>query len=423
MKKDNHKKYYLIKEIFTAENIRTTIFCFIILIIIINSIRNNTFSISSLVDLKLLSSIILLLFSDWIANSINRIVQNKFEDYAKLTNDCNFLVNKYKFSNLILFKPEAYSFKLPYELVLEVNNTDKIEIHDKKEKYFELPKQVCNISDYIFDVHKGSVVYNNINIRLDDFKYQNNTISLYTSRTHFYDSLITNRACDLELKDGRSIREIFEPGPYIKPFSITKMSNHIGFNGIVRTSDGYIPLIMRSRNVSIAKGVLATSVSASLKSKYAIDRQNYEFTLSGLACAIRNEVFDEIGIDLSSVSNDEMIKSIRYFYRDLVECGKPQFFIYLNLPYSKDDIKENFHKANNGNEAQELNIKEQLMRKDGNEILFFKDEDLLNAKLVESSEDDGKMFRYDKINISEKEYDITPGMLLGVEFVRRSINI
>ena len=28
MKKDNHKKYYLIKEIFTAENIRTTIFCF-----------------------------------------------------------------------------------------------------------------------------------------------------------------------------------------------------------------------------------------------------------------------------------------------------------------------------------------------------------------------------------------------------------
>ena len=374
-------------------------------------------------DLKLLSSIILLFFSYWIANTINRIVQNKYEDYAKLTNDYRFLVNKYKFSNLILFKPETYSFKLPYELVLEVNNTDKIEIRDKKEKYFELSKQICNISDYIFDVHKGSVVYNNINIRLDDFQYSNNIISLYTSRTHYYDSLITNRACDLELKDGRSIREIFEPGPYIKPFNITKMSNHIGFNGIVRTSDGYIPLIMRNRNVSIAKGVLATSVSSSLKSKYAIDRQSHEFTLSGLACAIRNEIFDETGIDLLSVSDDEMIKSIRYFYRDLVECGKPQFFVYLDLPYSKDYIKENFYNTNYGKEDQELNSQELVMRKDGNEILFFKDEDLLNAKLVESSEDDGKSYRYDKININGIEYDITPGVLLGVEFVRRNIYI
>ena len=180
MKKRENKEYYLIKDVFTAENIRTTIFCFIILIIIINSIRSNTFFISSLVDLKLLSSIILLFFSDWIANTINRIMQNKYEDHAKLTNNYNFLVNKYKFSNLILFKSDTYSFKLPYELVLEVNNTDKIEIHDKKEKYFELPKQICNISDYIFDVHKGSVVYNNINIRLDDFQYTNNIISLYT---------------------------------------------------------------------------------------------------------------------------------------------------------------------------------------------------------------------------------------------------
>lgn len=423
MRNRKNNKYYLYKTYFTSENIRTIIFCFIILIVIINSIRNKTFNLSSLVDLKILSSIILLFLSDWIANSINLTLQNKYEDHAKLTNDYHFLVNKYKFSNLMIFKPDTYSLKLPYELVLEVNNTDKIEIYDKKEKYFELPKQICNISDYIFDVHKGSVVYNNINIRLDDLQYSNNIISLYTSRTHYYDSLITNRACDLELKDGRSIREIFEPGPYIKPFNITKMSNHIGFNGIVRTSDGYIPLVMRGRDVSIAKGVLATSVSASLKTKYAIEKQSHEFTLSGLACAIRNEVFDEIGIDLSSVSDDEMIKSIKYFYRDLVECGKPQFFIYLNLSYSKDDIKENFYKANNGKEDQELIIKEQLMRKDGNEILFFKDVDLLNAKLVESSEDGEKMFRYDKININGIEYDITPGMLLGVELLCNIINL
>ena len=423
MKNRIYNKYYFFKNKFTSENIRTMIFCLIILIIIINSIRDKTFSLSSLVDLKLLSSIILLFFSDWIANSINRIIQNKYEDFAKLTNDYNLLVNKYKFSNLVVFKPDSYSLELPYELVLGVNSDDKIVIQDKKEKYYELPKQICNISDYIFDVHKGSIVYNNINIRLDDFQYINNTISLYTSRTHYFDSLITNRACDLELKDGRSIREIFEPGPYIKPFRITKMSNHIGFNGIVRTSDGYIPLIMRSRNVSIAKGVLATSLSASLKTKYAIDKRNHEFTLSGLASAIRNEIFDEIGIDLSSVSAGEIVKCIRYFYRDLVECGKPQFFVYMDLPYSKDYIKEIFYKTNNDNVSKEPESKELLMRKDGKEILFFKDEDFLNAKLVESADDDGKLYRYDKININGIEYDITPGMLLGVEFVRRNIYI
>lgn len=413
MKNKSNNEYYFYKNKLTSENIRTMIFCLIILIIVINSIKNNTFSISSLVDLKLLSSIILLFFSDWIANSINRVIQNKYEDYAKLTSDYALLVNKYKFSNLIKYETDEYSLKLPYELILQVKSNDIIVINDKAEKYYELPKQICNYSEYIFDVHKGSVVYNNINIRLNDIVYANNIISLYTSRTHYYDSLITNRACDLELKDGRSIREIFEPGPYIKPFNITKMSNHIGFNGIIRTNDGYIPLILRSRDVSIAKGVLATSVSASLKSKFAIEKQSHEFTLSGLACAIRNEIFDEIGIDLSSVSDGEMIKGIRYFYRDLVECGKPQFFIYLNLPYSKDDIKENFYKANNGKEDQELNSKELVMKKDGNEILFFKDEDLLNAKLVKSSEDGKKKFRYDKININGIKYDITPGMLLG----------
>ena len=200
MKNKFNNKYYFYKNKLTSENIRTMIFCLIILIIVIDSIKNNTFSISSLVDLKLLSSIILLFFSDWIANSLNRVIQNKYEDYAKLTNDYALLVNKYKFSNLIKYETDEYSLKLPYELILQVKSNDIIEINDKAEKYYELPKQICNFSDYIFDVHKGSVVYNNINIRLDDMAYANNKISLYTSRTHYYDSLITNRACDLEHK-------------------------------------------------------------------------------------------------------------------------------------------------------------------------------------------------------------------------------
>ena len=150
MKNKSTNKYYFFKNKFTLENIRTMILCLIILIIIINSIKNKTFRISSLVDLKLLSSIILLLFSDLIANSVNCIIQNKYEDFAKLTSDYELLVNKYRFSNVVKFEYNEHSLKLPYELVLEVKSNDLIEIHDKKDKYYELPKQICNITKITF---------------------------------------------------------------------------------------------------------------------------------------------------------------------------------------------------------------------------------------------------------------------------------
>ena len=101
------------------------------------------------------------------------------------------------------------------------------------------------------------------------------------------------------------------------------MSNHIGFNGLVITSDGYILLIKRSRDVSVAKGILATSILASLKTKYAIDKNSFDFTLYGLANSIRHEVYDELNIDLCNISDDDLINGIKFFYRYLIERGKP----------------------------------------------------------------------------------------------------
>ncbi|MBO6119328.1 MAG: hypothetical protein J6P02_02570 [Lachnospiraceae bacterium] len=212
---------------------------------------------------------------------------------------------------------------LPYELIGNVRENDEIIINDTNGKMYDLPKQVCDNSSYIYEVHKGSVVYNSINIRLDDIKFEKHNITLFTSRTHYFDSLISNRACDLVLKDRRSIREIFELGPYIKPLNLSKMSNHIGFNGLVITSDGYILLIKRSRDVSVAKGILATSILASLKTKYAIDKNSFDFTLYGLANSIRHEVYDELNIDLCNISDDDLINGIKFFYRYLIERGKP----------------------------------------------------------------------------------------------------
>lgn len=411
-------KYYSLRKWFTAENIRTAIFCIIIFVLIIDSVKNGTFNFYSLVDPKLLFSIIILFFSDWIARFINIILQNKYEDEAKLTSDYYFIVNKYKLSNLVKYEYDGKSLLLPYEQILKVNKNDEIYINDKKDKMYELPKQVCSCSSYIFEVHKGSIVYNNINIRLDNLIYHDGAIELFTSRTHYYDSLITNRACDLVLKDGRSIREIFEPGPYIKAFNQTKMSNHIGFNGMVVTKDGYIPLIKRDRNVSIAKGVLASSISASLKAKYAVDNANYEFTIHGLANAIRNEIQDELCIDMSKVDDKSLLNSIKYFYRDLIECGKPQFFIYYEIPYMMEEVKKCFYGKCMNSNVNDINDKELKMKKDGNEILFFKPKDLFDSKLIEYNMNGQKKYCYDKLIILNKVYNITPGMLLSIQLLK-----
>ena len=161
---------------------------------------------------------------------------------------------------------------MPYEYLCETNDMIIIVV-DVQDKFYQLPTQIAKDSDNIFSVHKGSIIYNNINIRLDDININNNIIELLTSRTYYFDSLLTNRACDYVLSNGRSIREIYEPGPYLKQLKLSKMSNHIGFNGFIITKDNYVPLIHRGRTLSIEKGIVSTSVSASLKSKYAIDSE------------------------------------------------------------------------------------------------------------------------------------------------------
>lgn len=388
------------------------------LLIVIDNIAKHKFSLESLVDTKLLFSIIILLISDWIAKTINMYFQNKYEDYAKETNDYNYLVKKYSLSRLITYDLNNYDIKLPYELICEVNSGDEIIIEDIPNKFYELPKQVANSSDYILSVHKGSVVYNNINIRLDNIVKTSNKIVLSTSRTYYFDSLLTNRACDLILNNGKSIREVFEPGPYIRPFSSSKMSNHIGFNGLIKTSDNYIPLVMRSRDVSVAKGVLAASVSASLKSKYAINKNTFKFDLSGFANAIKMEILDELNINLEKLDAKILVDSIKYFYRDLIECGKPQFFIYLDIPYTKDYVSECFYK----NSIVSFD-KEQKMKKDGDELIFFTPDELFNTELIKERGKDDSINSYRKMKIDGRVFEATPGVLMSIKLLENILKL
>ena len=90
-----------------------------------------------------------------------------------------------------------------------------------------------------------------------------------------------NRAMDKEMANGLTLRNIYEYGSKLHKLEDSKLSNHIGLNGMVKTSDDKLIFVKRSKDVSIGKNVLGTSMAAALKAKDVVNHQG-EFCLEGL---------------------------------------------------------------------------------------------------------------------------------------------
>ncbi len=174
--------------------------------------------------------------------------------------------------------------------------------------------------------HEFSTIYNSTTIRLDRLSVEGERVVLDTSRTTYFDSLLTNRSMDYVWTKGRSVREVYEPGPFLSPLDRSRMSNHLGFNGFVELNDGYIVFVVRRGNLSVGKNSLSTSVAASMKASFCLDADR-RLTVDGISSAIQKETWDELGIDLDSPV--PLAESIFAFYRDATEGGKPQFLFYV----------------------------------------------------------------------------------------------
>ena len=271
-----------------------------------------------------------------IKDSINqKLKHQKPEDPLKLTIDYQRLAEKYSRSDLekVFYQKGIPPKKFPVvRLAFRKINEKPFNIEicgNNKEKQYKLPQQICDMSAHLMKAHRQSYCYNRQVIRLDDLEYNSGAIKLLYSNTTYFNSLVTNRAMDYDLKEGyRSIREIYEPGPFISSLRESQLSNHIGYNGIIETSDNMIILTKRSNNVSIGKTMLSTSIAASLKTEFAYNNQK-ELTLEGISNAIKEELSQELFIKINK--DEEMDKTIFAFYRDLVEGGKPQFLFYHKL--------------------------------------------------------------------------------------------
>lgn len=378
--KIKRRLYYWAKEKVISDNIKFYLLLIPLTVVLVKSIMSNGLDFSDFLDTDILVSFILVALCDNIAKWIQGYIQKKCEDSAKLTNDYAALVKKYSCDSLIEY---GKNNKFPVICLCARTRKEKwdIQVCDSTEEFYELPSQAADFSQELMNAHKQSVLYNQINIRLNgvDYDAEKRSITLHTGRTYYFDSMITNRACDYLLSNGKTIREIFEPGPYIRPLSMSKMSNHLGFNGFVMTKDGKIPFIKRSDNLSIGKNTLANSIGASMKTKYAVGcHSEMAVTKKSLGHAILCEIQDELALKKIDVTEEEAADSIFAFYRDLVECGKPQFLFFLNLDISSQELQKNFGNANG---KKNTNEQDKVLR-DGKEMLFFDIEQIKNATIT-----------------------------------------
>lgn len=373
--------YRIINKIFT-ETVIEVLFMVAILIAIYFSLDLNGQNFFSKIDVTVFLAVIVAFIINMVKTSISRFFRKKIEDFNKLSDDYNYLLKQYpceknfiEYQNTVEINRFLYRKTLKkYEnniaifpvIIEQILHDTKFEIADDPKKQYELPDRIKENYKKIMEAHEFSDVYNQLNIRLDDYKFDEstNSLKLVTSRTTYFDSLVTNRAMDFKWGLKSTNREIYDFGPYVNSLEESKLSNHLGFNGFVETSDGKFIFVNRSNNVSIGKGTLGNSVGASLKTRYALNEEK-TFTKNGLVESMIREIKDELKIERQDV--DFSTNNIIAIYRDLVEGGKPQLLFYVKTTKSSYEVNKKFISETKKIEKAYLQTK---LATDGNELIF-----------------------------------------------------
>lgn len=340
-------------------------------------------------DLSVFTSVILVTIINAVVNFIDKMIQNKIEDYNKETTDYKKLIQMYPddlnhlkwvvynnshsdAKNLKrIEKTDTVIATFPVVEAYQLKNCD-IVVQDSQNEY-EVPSVIKDNAKTIFQSHSTSQIYNQLNIRVDDWNMKGHVFTLKTSRTHYFKSLVTNRAIDYPFGQGITVRSLLECGPFLHPLSTSLLSNHLGFNGFIESSDGKIAFIKRNKSVSIAKHMYGSSVSASLKAKYALDG-NGDFSVQGLLNGIEKEIKDECKIEkneFESFSTNNIFSA----YRDVKEGGKPQLLFFLKIKLSSEKLTERFNIECQKAKKNTFNIV------DGNKIQWIPKQDLKNVVL------------------------------------------
>jgi hypothetical protein len=175
-----------------------------------------------------------------------------------------------------------------------------------------------------------------------------------------------------------TVRKLFEYGPRISPLSASKLSNHLGYNVFIITSDGYVPFIKRGKELSIGKLTFGCSISASIKTKYALCKESGEFNPEGLLNSVINEIEDELKVMPSEIVDVPLILTA---YRDLLEGGKPQLLMCAKVSLDHGALGKRFERIVSKKPHKGLPPDAELLE-DGKTIVWTSTKDLKEAAVA-----------------------------------------
>ena len=227
-------------------------------------------------------------------------------------------------------------------------NTDMV--FNDKDQLFPMMDYVVENAQKLLSAHKHSRKNNSSTIRLNDFSFENNTLTLDTQRSMYYHMLITNRCMDYEISDGLTIRNIYEYKRYISLLRDSTLSNQIGINGLIITSDGYVLVEKRDHRKITWKNKFAQSISLALKEEDLGLKNGTVIgnTPNDAEAIIKNVIEKTVRSNFGLLPDEYETFTVNNNFlglaRDLLEGGKPNLYFYLTTVYTARQLKSRLEK-------------------------------------------------------------------------------
>lgn len=226
----------------------------------------------------------------------------------------------------------------------------------------KLPEFIINNATDFMSAHKYSKMANNLTIRLNDLQVNDDVVSLITSRTYYYHMLLTNRCMDFKIPSGMSVRSLYEFNSKITPLNESKLSNQIGINGMIITSDGYLLLEKRDRKKTTWKNKFAQPISLALKasdlklSSNDVMKDTLEYAEEKMLGVIIKTIKTNFGLTENDYDKLTLSESFLGVARDLLEGGKPNLYFVVTLNKDSKEVAD-LLKINAGNNDRQTALK------------------------------------------------------------------
>jgi len=261
---------------------------------------------------------------------ILRVISLGMEDLLKVNYDTETLLKTYykhsDYKKTLRYGDTEADFAYAETLI---NDGYDFEVYDDPEKMMELDDFIANNYERLFSAHSGSAKVNGVTIRLDKAEIEGKTCRLYLSRSTFFNHLVTNRAIDFKMFEEISLRDLFEYGPKLNTYENSKMSNHVGINGLVFLSDGNLLVPHRRGDSTISKNKVTSSIAVKLnfpktgEKTVTAEHLLYGNIIDNLSARTRipAKYLDRSCIDVHFLG----------FGQSVYEGGKPQFYYVVRL--------------------------------------------------------------------------------------------